>query len=178
MKKLLYILFFILPINPGPVLFGQTSEYVLKAVFLEKFSRFITWPATPEFADTSKPFIITVIGSNVFENGIEKVYAKQKIKNKTVQVKKINSLDDIGNTNMLFISYSETHRLNEILKFVEGRPIVTIGDTKGFGDDGVMINFVIEDQHIRFEINETVVRKSKLQFSYMLLNQSKIIKTP
>jgi hypothetical protein len=176
MKRLANILLFFTLMTAGFSVFGQTSEYILKAVFFEKFSRFIAWPATPEFADTTKPFVISVIGINVFEDGIEKVYAKQKIKNKRVEVRKINSLDDIGNTNMLFISYSEGYRLNEILKFAEGKTIVTVSDTKGFCEEGVMINFFIEAQRMRFEINEPVVKGSKMQFSYMLLNQAKIVK--
>ena len=60
--------------------FGQTTEYKLKAVFLEGFTRFVEWPDPGfEFSDTTNIFIITVIGENPFIKELEDLYTATKI---------------------------------------------------------------------------------------------------
>ena len=51
---------FFLPVSASV----QQSEYMMKAVFLEHFTRFIEWPETCEVADPSYPFYVAVIGEN------------------------------------------------------------------------------------------------------------------
>ena len=64
---------------------AQLDEYkvkAVKAVYLEKLTRFIEWPKSSGMSDTSTPFVVAVIGENPFGSILEKAYAKQKVKNK------------------------------------------------------------------------------------------------
>ncbi|MCD4695436.1 MAG: YfiR family protein, partial [Bacteroidales bacterium] len=72
--------FLIIPI----MIFSQTEEYTIKAVFMERFTRFTEWPAESAINDTTKPFVISVIGKNPFGNLLEETYSSQKILNKNV----------------------------------------------------------------------------------------------
>jgi hypothetical protein len=49
------------------IIHAQTDEYLLKAGFLERFTRFIEWPGETNIADNTKPFVISVIGENPFD---------------------------------------------------------------------------------------------------------------
>jgi hypothetical protein len=76
---------------------------------------------------------------------------------------------------MLFISDSEKDNLSQILETVKGTPTLTIGDTKGFAQQGIMINFVMEQNKVGFEINTESARRAKIIISSKLLKLAKTI---
>lgn len=154
---------------------SQIEEYTVKGVFLERFARFVDWPADDEEQDTTDKFVITVIGNNPFETVLDSLYETKNIKNKEVFVRYISRIEDINNTDILFISESEKENLSEILSYVADKPILTVGDTEGFAERGVHINFFLDKGKIRFEINEKAARASGLYISHLLLNLAKIV---
>jgi len=173
-KKTWLLSLFLVLFLPGIAL-AQASEYNVKAVFLERFTRFIEWPEESDVNDTSQPFILGVIGENSFGSKLEQIYSKQKIKDKKVEIRYISDINEIPGCNLLFISKSEKKALSKILSLTRERQILTIGDTKNFGERGVLINFYIVGNKIRFEINESEARNSGLFISYRLLNLAKIV---
>ncbi|MCP4111057.1 MAG: YfiR family protein [Desulfobacteraceae bacterium] len=60
--------------------YPQLSDEVLKAAWLERFSRFVEWPEESGINDVSKPFVITVIGKNPFGKVLNQLYSTRKIK--------------------------------------------------------------------------------------------------
>jgi len=52
---------------------------------------------------------------------------------------------------------------------------LTIGDTKGFAQQGVIINFYIKDEKVRFEINVDAAKRANLKISAKLLRLAKIV---
>lgn len=175
MRKIWFIIFLMLAglYTSG---FGQEQEYQIKAVFLEQFTRFIEWPDSSGISDSSTPFIVSVIGKNPFGSILEQTYAQQMIKNKIVKILYITSPDEINDCHLLFISSSNKTILPEILSRTRGKPILTVSDTNGFAENGVIINFYLSSSKLKFEINEQAVHESGLVMSYMLLNLAKIIK--
>lgn len=155
--------------------FSQASIYVLKAVYLEKFSRFITWPEESLIDKPSEPFIISVIGETPLTKNLEQIYAIQEIKDKRVIIREIKHLNEIQGSHILFIAESEKKNIDKIIEITKQQPILTIGETEGFAEKGVLINFFETDNKLRFEINETAVLKSPLQMSFYLLNSARIV---
>ncbi|MEA2105438.1 MAG: YfiR family protein [Bacteroidota bacterium] len=155
--------------------FSQASIYVLKAVYLEKFSRFITWPKESLTDNPDEPFIIAVLGETPLTENLNQIYAMQEIKNKRVIIKNIHNFNEIQGSHILFIAESEKKSIDQIIAITKQQPILTIGETKGFAEKGVLINFFEKDNKLRFEINETAILKSPLQMSFYLLNSARIV---
>ena len=155
--------------------FVQESEYQIKALFLEQFTRFIEWPSSPQVTDTSEQFIIAVIGENPFGSILEQTYTNRKIKEKKVEIRYLASPDEINDIHILFIAASSEKKLSEILKRTKNKPILLVGDTKGYAQKNVHINFYLAGENIKFEINEKAVHESGLVMSYILLNLAKIV---
>ena len=153
----------------------RANVYVLKAVYLEKISRFIKWPEESLMNDIDKPFIISVIGKTPLAKNLEQIYAIKKINKKKVVIKRISNLYEIENSNILVIAESEKKNLQNILSITKNLPVLTISETPDFAKKGVLINFYEENNKLRFEINETAVLQSPLQMSFYLLNSAKII---
>ena len=146
---ILCVIFF-LPVSAS----AQQSEYMMKAVFLEHFTRFIEWPETYEVADPSYPFYVAVIGESPFGSILEQIYIDQeiKIKNRKVEILYISSPAEIPDCHILFISSSSKEILPEILSYTGNKPILTVGDSKGFAEAGVLINFYLAGSKMKFEI--------------------------
>lgn len=171
-KRLILFAFFLLCSVYG---FAQANVYVLKAVYLEKFSRFVTWPEESAMNDTDEPFVISVIGKTPLTNNMEQIYSIQKINNKKVVIKRISHLYEIENSHILVIAESERKNLQNIITLTKNLPILTIAESAGFAEKGVLINFYEENNKLRFEINETAVLQSPLKMSFYLLNSAKIV---
>ena len=69
---------------------------------------------------------------------------------------------------IVYIAGSESHRLEELIQILQGYPILTVGDTPGFAKRGVHINFFIENERVRFELNRRTCGLSGLGFSFRL----------
>ena len=50
-----------------------------------------------------------------------------------------------------------------------------MGDTKGFVEQGGMINFVLENDRVRFEVNHKAAEQAGLKISSKLLNVAKSV---
>jgi len=105
--------------------------------------------------DTNEPFVIAVIGKTELTESLQLVYSQQEINNKRVIIKEIKELYEIQEAHILFISESEKKNLPKILDVVKLLPILTVSETKGFAEKGVLINFFEDNKRLCFEINET-----------------------
>lgn len=155
--------------------YSQTSEYRIKAAYLEKFTHFIEWQDTSGMNDVAKPFRISVLGKNPFGRILENIYKNNTIRGKKVQIDYIKNISELKPSQILFLSSSEKNRLRAILKKVQKMDILTISDSPGFGKAGVLINFYIHDSKVLFEINYDSVRKSKVRISYLLMQLARVI---
>lgn len=154
---------------------ADVPEYDLKALFIERFTRFVEWPAESNITDTTKPFIVGVIGKNPFGSSIKEIYSSLRIQDKRISVRHISRLHEIDQCYLLFISENTEQNLSDILIYTKDKPILTVSDTEGYAQKGVYINFYVEKGRLRFEINQSAVRESKLKISYMLMQHAKII---
>ena len=176
-KTLIKILFLCFIFVSHGILQGQTTEYKLKAAFLERFTRFVEWPdLQTELTDSIDTFKITVIGDNPFGTALEDLYKSTRIKNREVKIKYISEISDIDSCHLLFISGSLENGLEKILAYTKGNPILTVSDRQGFAKRGVIINFFVANNKLRFEINKEALSQSKLYMSYLLLNVARIVK--
>jgi hypothetical protein len=151
----------------------KPDEYQMKAVFLYNFAKFIDWPE--ESLRDKDTFNVCILGDSPFENNFKNLQGKA-VRGKELDIKYCRTLQEITNCDLLFICSSEKKNLPRILRSLNEKNILTIGDTKDFAEGGVMINFYIEDDKVRFEVNLDAVKRSKLQISTKLLKIARVIK--
>jgi len=152
---------------------GSHEEYQVKAAFLHKFAKFAEWPSAA-FSGDSDPFILCVLGKDPFGKALDTLHDKTVGKRKFV-IEKAQSIDDVRKCHILFISSSEKTNLQQILKAARNKQMLTVGDTEGFARSGVMINFILQEGKIQFEINPQAVQQTGLTVSSQLLKVSKVV---
>lgn len=151
------------------------AEYVVKAAFIERFTRFAEWPAASSVGDRREPFTLCVAGRNPFDTALDKLAGITPIKGKSAVVRYQVEPRRIRGCELLFISRSESARLSEYLRAAHGLPILTVGDTPGFAERGVMINFFEQGNRLRFEINNPVARAAGLTLNSRLLGVARLV---
>jgi hypothetical protein len=152
---------------------AQFDDQQVKAAFVLNFLKFVTWPEAP--AGTDAPIDVVVLGADDLARAIEHASAGQQIGGRSIKVRAVRRIGDIGTAQLLFIAASERERLPVLLREFEGRPVLTVGDGSGFGAAGVVLNFYTSDTRIRFEANTTAAARARLQISSHLLRLARIV---
>lgn len=150
----------------------QSEEYKTKAVLIERFSRFISWP---QEKDSAVNFRILVYGEHQFDNLLDIIYGDIKIKNKNVEIDYSLQLSDLVDHDMVFVGSVSRKQMEELIQLVTHKPILLIGDTDGYTEAGIHINILIEDGAIVFEMNKNRFEESGLKCNYLLFNQAKSV---
>jgi hypothetical protein len=154
-----------------PVLEAQqpkVSEYQMKAIYLYNFGRFVQWPPNATAAK-SDSFSICVLGQDPFGPSLGSTLAGEKLDGKPLAMKRIATPRDAGECRILFISSTEENHLKEILMSLDDSSVLTVSDMPAFSRRGGMIQFVLEGDKVRFEINLTRAETAKLTLSSELL---------
>jgi hypothetical protein len=149
----------------------------LKAVCLYKFFLFVNWPSLPEGTLT-----IGILGKDPFGKSFAEV-ENQLFKglNKQLAIKRLGPYTqgtNLTQCQILFISASEQEHWGKIFRQIEGKPILTVGDQKGFLEAGGMMNFLLVQNklrggiNIRWEINRVPLNQSGLRMNSQLLESA------
>lgn len=150
------------------------SEYEVKAAFLYNFVKFVEWPAQ-SFPDRTTPFLIGVLGEDLFGGFLDKAVEGKVINERKLKVLRADQLENLKKCHLIFISRSEKGRLNQILADLKTASILTVGDTERFAERGGVINFTMPADMVRFEINVSAAERAGLKISSKLLGVAKII---
>jgi hypothetical protein len=151
----------------GVVLAQQpTSEYEIKAAFLYNFVRLVEWPP----GAGAGPVVICVARANPFGSALEETVRGESVAGRAIAVRVIPQPAD--DCDVLFIPAQAAAR--DYLRAVDGEPVLTVGESADFIQRGGMVNFVIEEERVRFEINPMAATRANLRISSRLLQLARL----
>jgi hypothetical protein len=153
---------------PGGVRAQGAGEYDLKAAFLYNFAKFVDWPPSA-YLEPNASFRICVLGKDPFGGSLQAAVSGEEIAGHKLTVVRTDSLAKPSGCQILFVSRSERDQTKEVLAAVRDSPVLTVGDSPGFLEQGGIINFLLEGTKVRFEINNEAAARSKLTISSKLL---------
>ncbi|RLD27339.1 MAG: hypothetical protein DRI54_01260 [Bacteroidetes bacterium] len=132
-----------------PKMKDTDTNAILKASYIYNFAKMIDWPE----AEKSGNFIIGVYGnSNVYKELIKK-YASKNIGNQQIEVKKLSDTPSVGKIHLLYITKEKKGDIPVILKSIKKKPVLVVTENSGSLDEGSIINFIIVDANLNFELN-------------------------
>ena len=150
------------------------KEYQIKAVFLFNFVQFVEWPASA-FPGPTAPIRIAVFGDDPFAGSLEAAVQGEKVRNRSLVIERVRRLEDATECHVLFVCASERMQIGPIISFFSGRPVLTVGDMSDFARRGGIINFYLEGQKVRFEINRAAAQRTGLKLSSQLLGLARLV---
>jgi hypothetical protein len=159
---------------------AASREREVKAAFLPKFVQFVDWPASA-FHKSEDPIVIAIVdepsGRDPLDGTLEQLTSGKTVGSHPLKVRHIaHDAQDVGDCHVLFIPASQDNRLEALLKSVEKRPVLTVGESDAFPWAGGMFRFYLDDNKVHFEVNPDAVKAANLQVSAKLLALARIFK--
>lgn len=164
----LALLTLLMAIAPCSVDAQRSSEQDVKAAFLVNFAIFTEWPAAT-FADAAEPIVIGVAGDETLRRTIDHIARGKLFAGRALKTRKVNGANDVAHIHLLFIGSLTGFRAADILKALNGLPVLTVGDATGFCAEGGMIAFLLERDRLRFEIRFDATEHAGLKVSSRVL---------
>ena len=157
---------------------AQADEYRVKAAFLYKFGSYIEWPSG-SFARADSPVAIGVMGADALADELAQIVAGRNVNGRPVLVRKLRPGGPIAGLHVLFIGGSDSGRLAEILAAARGRALLTVTESEDALELGSMINFVVVEDKVRFDVAPPPSESGNLKISARLLGVArKVVSKP
>jgi hypothetical protein len=153
---------------------GKPSEYELKAALLLKFAGGIEWPAE-SFEGPTDPVVIAVLGDDPFGGDLDRTFAAKTVVGRPVVIERVATIPDSRRLHVLFLGERSESGLDEVLRSVEGRAVLTVGEVEGWAARGVVLNFRTANRQVRYEINADAARRAGLRMSPQLLRLGTVV---
>jgi len=153
---------------------NAASEYQVKVAFLFHFAQFVEWPAET-FKDAASPVTYCTVGMDPLHGVLEAGLNGKTIDGRPVRVLHFKQAQEIQGCQVLFLGTPEKKFISATLGSLRASPILTVGDSEDFVQQGGMIGFFLEDNKVRFEINLDAADRAKLKISARLLTLAKTV---
>ncbi|MFN3544708.1 MAG: YfiR family protein [Thiobacillus sp.] len=154
----------------APVAANSLDEYQVKAGFLFNFVAFTEWPA-----DTGSAIDVCVYGPDPFGPALDRLHGRVSA-GRTLAVKRVNSVAELGNCQVVFISRPVIDNLPRVLDALNGMPVLTVADSPGAMVQGVALNMGTRQGRVTIEANLAAARANRLNLSSKLLNLATEVK--
>jgi hypothetical protein len=146
---------------------SRPTESQVKAAYLFNFGKFVRWPDAQSGGDDTLE--ICVVGRNPFGRVLDDTVKGETIGSRKVVSKILPDIQDAAGCRILFVSPSEEGHLAGILAAAKQMGALTVSDIPHFVERGGMIEFVVQDERIRFAVNAVPVEEAGLTVSSELL---------
>ena len=148
---------------------SQPGEYEVKAAFLYNFAKFVEWPPGA-FPSRTSPITIGVLSDERFQSVLGQTLIGKTAQDRALVVRRLDaSLQDASQCHIVFVSSAERGAISDLLNATKGTSVLTVSETEGFAQRGGMVNFLLIENKVRFEINNLSAKNSGLKISARLL---------
>ncbi|MBR8537042.1 YfiR family protein [Carboxylicivirga sediminis] len=168
MKKVLFFLaLIVLPLA------GNAQVAKFKSVFTLSFIRHIGWTESAKQGD----FVIGVVRDKEIADWMSKLSAGKKFGFQNVVIKEFKSPEEVVDCQVVYVSSNVNFSKHAatIVSKVNGGSTLIITEAEGACNSGSMINFVVRDDKLKFEIHKGNAAKFGLQISSKLEGMSNAI---
>ncbi|MGD0909925.1 MAG: YfiR family protein [Candidatus Acidiferrales bacterium] len=148
-------------------------EYQVKAAYLFNFLKFVEWP-DDAFSDSLAPFVIGIAGDDPFGESLPQVIIGKTVQGRDLVIRKYHAGENMRGCHILFIDASEKKRLPQLVAGLKGSSVLIVSDMARFLNDGGMIQFLSENNRVRFAINVDATGRANLKVSSKLLSLARV----
>lgn len=141
----------------------------VEATYLYKLAPFVQWPAMA-FATPTSPVVICVLGTDPINAYLTRAVADQHLGMHPFAVRAVAALDRNSGCHIVFISGLRDTALRGALAAVAGEPVLTVTDAASDPAAPSIIRFVIDQGHVRFDVNLEAAARNHLSISSKLLS--------
>jgi hypothetical protein len=146
---------------------NEALAYAVKATYLCKLPAFVTWPAGTQ---TGGAFALCVVGQDPFGSLLDRAAEGQTVQQQPIVVRRYPTVANNPACQLIFVAGSSSQSVAATLATVRGAPVLTVTDGQRDPASSGIINFVLADDHVRFEIDQGSAAQNGLVISSKLLS--------
>jgi hypothetical protein len=154
----------------------QAPEPDIKAAYLYNFTKYVEWPS--EGGPGTGPFRLCVVSDEVTRRAIERTVDGETVNGRPLVLLAPQTPQHAQQCQILFVGRSERQQASRLLAAVRDQPVLTVGDSSRFTEEGGMIEFLLQDNRVRFDVNLARAQQSKLRVSSNLLRVARKVLEP
>lgn len=144
----------------------QALEVDVKAAFLYNFTKFVAWP-TPQAP--SEPFRLCVVNDDALRRSLERTIQGESVDGRPLESRVPRTPEEARACQLLFVGEPENDREASLLAAVRDAPVLTVSDSTDFARRGGGIEFVRENNRLRFDVNVPGAERAGIKVSSRLL---------
>lgn len=140
----------------------------LQAMYVYNFLRHINWPVS----SVGNEFVIGVYGSGDMYEQLTTYTKDRKIGNKNIVVMKIDNVTEASKCQLLFVTSTKSAKISEIKSAIGAKSCLIVSEKSGTFSSGSGIEFLIDQDKLRFRISEGNLKQQNLGVSKALLDMA------
>lgn len=146
----------------------RPSQYDVEAAYLLNLGKFMRLSAGSE-ALRRDSFDICILGRDPMGKALDDLAANNNVGGHAVRIVRQSNASDARTCAIAFISSHDELTIRDALSVLVGADVLTVGDSPDFLQEGGMIQFVLQKNHVRFDVNLNAVNKTHIVLSSELL---------
>ncbi len=151
-------------------------ELRVKSTYIFKFGNYIKWP-DKTFSDSASPIIIGIIGDDLVAEELNKIAIRHTVGNRPVVIKHVHEKNLNESVHILYIANDVKKFLTDYRNAHPQSPTLYISDTIDGIAMGSAINFVRDNNRLRFDVSLPAAEQSNIKLDASLLTVArKVIK--
>lgn len=162
-----------LGIRAQPAAQSASDEYRLKAAFVYRFPQFVEWPDAA--VRDARTLDVCVLEPNPFGSDLEQLVTGETAAGRPLRVRPVSGPDALSGCHVLFAG-GHSQATSQVVRAASKHPVLTIGESAQFLDDGGIIVLRIVGRRVRFDVSATNAQKAGLRIAPQLLSLAAVVR--
>jgi hypothetical protein len=150
-------------------------EYPIKATFLYKFAPFVEWPQQA-FESTASLLSLCVVGNDPVAQALDAVVIDPTTGERPYQLRRLERVERNSGCHIAYIAGSDAQSASQAMDAVRGTPVLTVTDAARTPQTAGIVHFVVQDNRVRFDIDEAAAAENGLAISSRLLGLARTVR--
>ena len=148
------------------------QEHEVKAAFLYRFLSFVEWPAQ-SFARADAPLVIGVLGADEVHASLQAIVPGRSAHGRAIEVRRLKEGERLAGLHLLFVGRAAAASLPKL----PAQPgLLVVSEADGALEQGAMINFLLVEGRVRFEVAPDAAERRGLRISSRMLAVAQHVK--
>ncbi len=147
----------------------------LKAVLVFGLTKLVIWP-DKELPAAETPLRLGVLGRHTFGERLDRLAEKRTPKVRPINIVYAMDAATLRDCQLVFVSQDRRESLATVLAVFRKRPVLVVGEEKGFADNGVggMVNLLIRGDQPVLQVNQAATEAAGLRLRAQLSQSQRV----
>ncbi len=158
------------PLLPASLALAQShDERAVRAAYVYSLLQYVGWP------DPKAELVIGFEGDPATGEMLRTLLNGRTSNAHPIRVVLFPTPQELRNCSILYLSDGSTREASQALDNLQGRTVLTVGETEPFARDGGMVALVNTGDHIRIEVDLEATQRAGIRISSRVLGLATIV---